>query len=106
MAATVVMLFCMGGNFALFPAETFRKFGANGSMVYGFMFSAFGFAAVLGPVASKALLAMGGYGMVFRTYGLLALVATSITFMLPQAPVQAKTAANDLERHLLFDSEQ
>ena len=27
----VVMLFCMGGNFAMFPAQTLREFGANGA---------------------------------------------------------------------------
>ena len=27
--ATVFMLFCMGGNFAMFPAQTFRTFGAQ-----------------------------------------------------------------------------
>ena len=31
--ATVAMLFCMGGNFAMFPAQTFRMFGANGASV-------------------------------------------------------------------------
>ena len=43
--STVFMLFCMGGNFAMFPAQTFRMFGANGPAVYSFLFTAFGSAA-------------------------------------------------------------
>ena len=31
--ATVLMLFGMGGNFAMFPAQTMRVFGANGAKV-------------------------------------------------------------------------
>ena len=37
--ATVLMLFCMGGNFAMFPAQTFRVFGANGPSVYSILFT-------------------------------------------------------------------
>ena len=37
--ATVLMLFGMGGNFAMFPAQTMRVFGANGAKVYSSMFN-------------------------------------------------------------------
>jgi OFA family oxalate/formate antiporter-like MFS transporter len=105
--ATTVMLFCLGGNFAMFPAETMRKFGpANGSLVYGFMFSAFALAAILGPFVSKILIAMGGFEAVFKVYGLLALVSTGLTLMLPNPPVQARTAAKDFQERLLFVSEE
>ena len=67
MLATVTMLFCMGGNFAMFPAQTFRAFGAQGASVYSFLFTGFGCAALLGPLLSNALLASGGYPMVYTT---------------------------------------
>ena len=81
------MLFCMGGTFALFPAQAMRVYGASGASaysskvlviitqhvhaqqqhvlgasgasVYSIMFTAFGSAALLGPIASNALLQRG-----------------------------------------------
>jgi len=69
--STVFLLFCMGGNFAMFPAQTFRVFGANGASVYSFLFTGFGFAALLGPLLSTALLAKGGYPLVYTVLALL-----------------------------------
>ena len=40
------------------------RYGASGASVYSFMFSAFGTAALLGPVISNALLAAGGFKLV------------------------------------------
>jgi len=76
--ATVLMLFCMGGNFAMFPAQTFRIFGANGPKVYSFLFTGFGTAALLGPVISSRLLSKGGYPLVFNTLGLLSLISMAL----------------------------
>ena len=53
------MLFCVGGTFALFPAQAMRVYGASGASVYSIMFTAFGSAALLGPIASNALLQRG-----------------------------------------------
>ena len=69
--ATIFMLFCMGGNFAMFPAQTFRVFGTQGASVYSFLFTGFGFAALLGPILSTYLLSKGGYPLVFTTLSLM-----------------------------------
>lgn len=109
------MLFCMGGNFAMFPAQvgsrrisrrglaarlsrvrlgaisardlpppaqTLRAFGANGASVYSFMFTAFGSAALLGPILGARLFARGGFELVFRVLGLLSFVSTGLTALL------------------------
>jgi len=73
--ATVLMLFCMGGNFAMFPAQTFRMFGANGPKVYSFLFTGFGTAGLLGPILSSMLLSKGGYGLAYNVLGLLSLIS-------------------------------
>ena len=69
--ATAAMLFCMGGNFAMFPAQTFRTFGAGGAGVYSFLFTAFGCAALLGPLLSTALIEIGGQKLVFNVLSLM-----------------------------------
>ena len=76
--ATVVMLFCMGGNFAMFPAQTMREFGANGAKVYSFLFTGFGSAALMGPLLSNYLLSKGGYELLYTTLGGLSLVSTAL----------------------------
>jgi len=76
--STVFMLFCMGGNFAMFPAQTFRAFGANGPSVYSFLFTGFGFAALLGPILSTALLAKGGYPLVYTVLAMLSAVSFTL----------------------------
>ena len=78
LAATVLMLFCMGGNFAMFPAQTFRTFGAQGAAVYAFLFTAFGCAALLGPVLTTALLHTGGYPLVYTVLALLSAVSFTL----------------------------
>jgi MFS family permease len=72
---TQAMLFCMSGNFVMFPAHCFRTFGANGAAVYSFLFTAFGSAALLGPVLTKALLAKGGYALAYNVFAALSLLA-------------------------------
>jgi OFA family oxalate/formate antiporter-like MFS transporter len=80
--ATTIMLFCMGGNFAMFPPETHRAFGANGTLVYGILYTAFASAALTGPIMSKALIAMGGYDLVFIAFGSLPLISALLAVSL------------------------
>ena len=72
------MLFCMGGNFAMFPAQTFRMFGANGPSVYSFLFTAFGSAALLGPILSVKLMAKGGFKLVSLVLAVLSAVSLTL----------------------------
>lgn len=76
--ATVLMLFGMGGNFAMFPAQTMRVFGANGAKVYSIMFTGFGSAALLGPVLGNFLRAKGGFELLFASLGGLSLVSCAL----------------------------
>jgi hypothetical protein len=55
-----------------------REYGAAGASVYSILFTAFGSAALLGPLLSNALLAKGGFGLVFTVIGLMSLVSTAI----------------------------
>lgn len=80
--ATIAVLFCMGGNFAIFPAHTFRMFGNNGAGVYSFLFTGFGLAALLGPVLSNALLSKGGYPLVYNVLGALSFVSLLLSRLL------------------------
>jgi len=80
--ATVLMLFCMGGNFAMFPAQTMRLYGANGASVYSVMFTAFGSAALLGPVLGNLLLSKGGFKLQYKVLGSMALVSFGLASQL------------------------
>ena len=62
----------------MFPAQTFRMFGANGPSVYSFLFTGFGFAALLGPVLSRALMSRGGYALAYTVLSLLSLCSLSL----------------------------
>jgi len=75
---TVLLLFCMGGNFAMFPAQTFRTFGANGAGVYSFLFTGFGCAALLGPVLSNKLFDRGGYALIYNVLAALSLFSFTL----------------------------
>ena len=77
--ATVVMLFCMGGNFAMFPAQVLRsKWASSGAAVYALMFSAFGLAALGGPYVSTFLAARGVMGLFFGSLSAASLVAMAL----------------------------
>lgn len=78
-AATILMLFCMGGTFAMFPAQAMRSaWKASAASVYGLMFSAFALAALGGPYVTGFLAARGGIGLVFGTLSLSSLVAMAL----------------------------
>ena len=66
-----------GGNFALFPSATADYFGTkNLGNNYGWIFTAYGIAGILGPVAGGVLLdATKGYLMAFVFAGILCFVA-------------------------------
>lgn len=84
--ATVLMLFCMGGNFAMFAAQALRcEWRSSASGVYGFMFSAFAVAALGGPYVTGFLIARGGIGLVFGTLSCASLVAMALGSTLPES---------------------
>ena len=68
----------------MFHGNTLRLFGARGPAVYSWLFTAFGAAALAGPVMSRWLHQMGGFALVFRVFGGLALapplIASSFRF--------------------------
>ncbi len=66
-----------GGNFALFPSATADYYGTkNFGMNYGWIFTAYGVAGILGPVVGGVLFdATGAYIMAFVFAGILCFVA-------------------------------
>ena len=90
-AGTVLMLFCMGGNFAMFPAQTMRmRWAAGAAAVYGVMFSAFGLAALGGPSLSAYLASRGGPPAVFRVLSAASLLAAALATVVNLDGVEAK----------------
>lgn len=68
-----------GGNFALFPAATADYFGAkNLGMNYGWIFTAYGVAGILGPVVGGVLFDVTEqYAMAFVFAGILCFIAAA-----------------------------
>eukprot|EP00904_Undaria_pinnatifida_P002840 jgi/Undpi1/12557/HiC_scaffold_6.g02226.m1 len=59
---TGLLLFCLGGNFAMFPALTSKVFGGlNGAKIYGVIFSAFAMASISGTFLTKNLMTLLGW---------------------------------------------
>ncbi|CAM9495547.1 unnamed protein product [Ectocarpus sp. 4 AP-2014] len=59
LVGTGTLLFCLGGNFAMFPALCSKVFGgAIGAKVYGVLFTAFAVASISGTFLTKSLMAM------------------------------------------------
>lgn len=83
-----------GSLLSLFPSTTFDFFGLkNAGMNYGLLFTAWGAAALIGPIiAGRVADATGGYGTSYMISGLLLIVATLITFITksPQTIVHQK----------------
>jgi len=75
-----VIGFCFGGNFALFPSATADSFGTkNVGNNYGFVFTAYGVAGILGPsLAGWVVTSTGGYSTVFLILGFFAFVASAL----------------------------
>jgi hypothetical protein len=73
------MLFCMGGNFAMFPAQAMRTpWRTSAASVYALMFSAFALAALGGPYVASALAAIGGARLVSGALAASSLVALGL----------------------------
>ncbi len=65
LAATCAILFCLGGNFAMFPPLTMKVFGPkNGAQIYAFLFSAFSTASISSTLLTKVGLLAKSYMMV------------------------------------------
>ncbi|KAG5190612.1 major facilitator superfamily domain-containing protein [Tribonema minus] len=78
-AATCAILFCLGGNFAMFPAVTTKIFGVrHGALIYGVLFSAFSIASVSGTFITKALVANFGWDGVFKTMSVLSVLVLAV----------------------------
>ena len=87
MAATPVLLylgatligFNFGGNFSLFPTVTADTFGSKFiGQNYGWIFLAYGFGGILGPIMGGWLGDMGNFPMAFSICGILCLIAAGI----------------------------
>ncbi|MCF7824418.1 MAG: OFA family MFS transporter [Candidatus Marinimicrobia bacterium] len=87
MAATPVLLylgatligFNFGGNFSLFPTITADIFGSKFiGQNYGWIFLAYGFGGILGPIMGGWLGDMGNFPLAFTICGILCLIAAAI----------------------------
>jgi len=79
--------FCFGGNFAMFPSATADYFGTkNVGQNYGFVFTAYGVAGIMGAViAGKMVEATGSYQTTFTIMGVLSIVAAFLS-LITKAP--------------------
>lgn len=76
--------FNFGGNFALFPSATADYFGTkNMGVNYGFVFTAYGVAGIVGPILGGQVFDLtGSYLWAFIPAGILCLVAAALGFIL------------------------
>jgi OFA family oxalate/formate antiporter-like MFS transporter len=71
--------FNFGGNFALFPTITADTFGSKYiGQTYGWVFLAYGFGGILGPMLGGLLGDMGNFPLAFTICGILCLIAAGI----------------------------
>ena len=80
------MGFNFGGNFALFPSATADLFGAkNLGANYGWVFTSYGIAGVVGIAAGNAAKVMtGSYGAAFTMAAILCLLAAGCALVIRQ----------------------
>uniref|UniRef100_A0A7S1XR46 Major facilitator superfamily (MFS) profile domain-containing protein n=1 Tax=Phaeomonas parva TaxID=124430 RepID=A0A7S1XR46_9STRA len=79
MLATMLVFFCLGGNFSIFPGVMPKIFGPeNGAAIYSVIYSAFGSTAVASFFLAKELIAKFGWQMSFNALGGMSLVAMLI----------------------------
>ncbi|MFG0283332.1 MAG: OFA family MFS transporter [Phycisphaerales bacterium JB039] len=78
--AASIVGFNFGGNFALFPSATADLFGSkNLGVNYGFVFTSYGIAGVVGIAAGNAAkTATGSYGLAFTVAGALCLLSAGL----------------------------
>lgn len=86
--AASVVGFNFGGNFALFPSATADLFGAsNLGANYGWVFTSYGIAGVVGIVAGNAAKVMtGSYSAAFSLAAVLCLVSAALALSLKYLP--------------------
>ncbi len=91
----MVIGFCFGGNFALFPSTTADYFGSkNVGQNYGFVFTAYGVAGVsAGFIAGYIVDTTDSYLLAFSLMGVLALVAVGLAVFAEYINRQEKTSA-------------
>ncbi len=71
--------FNFGGNFALFPTMTADTFGSKHiGQTYGWVFLAYGFGGILGPMLGGVLGDMNNFPLAFTISGVLCLLAAGI----------------------------
>jgi len=83
--------FNFGGNFALFPSATADYFGTkNVGINYGFVFTAYGVAGIIGPILGGQVFDLtGSYLWAFIPSGILCILA-AILSMFTKSPHQSK----------------
>jgi OFA family oxalate/formate antiporter-like MFS transporter len=86
--AASVVGFNFGGNFALFPSATADLFGAkNLGANYGWVFTSYGIAGVVGIVAGNAAKVItGSYSVAFSLAAVLCLVSAALALSLKYLP--------------------
>ncbi|MCP4201461.1 MAG: OFA family MFS transporter [bacterium] len=86
--AASVVGFNFGGNFALFPSATADLFGAsNLGANYGWVFTSYGIAGVVGIIAGNAAKVMtGSYAAAFSLAAVLCLVSAALALSLKYLP--------------------
>ncbi|MCK4613948.1 MAG: OFA family MFS transporter, partial [Thermoplasmata archaeon] len=79
--------FCFGGNFAMFPSATADFFGTkNVGQNYGFVFTAYGVAGILGAIIAGSLVeSTGSYQSTFMIMGVISLIAAGLS-LITKAP--------------------
>ena len=87
------MGFNFGGNFALFPSATADLFGSgNLGANYGWVFTSYGIAGVVGIVAGNAAKVLtGSYAAAFSLAAVLCLISAGLALSLrylPQRPAR------------------
>ncbi len=87
--------FNFGGNFALFPSATADLFGAkNLGANYGWVFTSYGIAGVIGIAAGNVAKAMtGSYFAAFAMAAVLCLVSAGLAVVLRQMSLKAQAVA-------------
>ena len=93
--AAALVGFNFGGNFALFPAATADLFGAkNLGANYGWVFTSYGIAGVVGVAAGNAAkVVTGSYAAAFSFAGVLCLIAAGLAVALGRAIAKAAAAS-------------
>jgi OFA family oxalate/formate antiporter-like MFS transporter len=82
--------FNFGGNFSLFPTITADTFGSKYiGQNYGWVFLAYGFGGILGPIMGGWLGDMGNFPLAFTICGILCLIAAAVMSQIKPAVKRA-----------------